>query len=128
MDQFREVTVKLIRKFLVLSALFMGFAGTAQAQVSCSSTQCTGPASEVMTSIFPRPSGGVLIDSAQTVAAVGCTGSSGGTNVLLEGSHTNYKETYAALLTALASDARIQLRVDTAQASCTLFFARILSN
>ncbi len=115
-------------KKLLIGAALLGGASTANAQVSCNgTTQCTGPATELMGSLFPRPTGGILIDSPSLVNALPCTGASGGANVLLPADHMNYRETYAALLTASVSGNDVQLRIDTGEAVCTLFFARIIN-
>ncbi|MFT5572295.1 MAG: hypothetical protein ACI9FR_001218 [Cryomorphaceae bacterium] len=113
-------------RFLTGVALFGMMMASANAQVACNSTQCTGPASELIESIFPRPEGGTLISAPAVPGAIGCTSSSGGTkNVLLPDTHPNYKETYAALLTASVAGNSVQLRVDTENlAECTLLFAR----
>lgn len=115
-------------KFLSGMALFGLMMASANAAISCNgTTQCTGPAPELIESLFPRPEGGILIKSTATINALPCTGASGGVNVLLAASHGNYKETYAALLTASVAGNDVQLRIDTAQAECTLYFARIIN-
>jgi hypothetical protein len=116
-------------KLLTGIALFGFMMAPASAQVVCTTTQCTGPAAELIESIFPRPEGGVLIAAPAVPPAIGCTSSSGGTkNVLLPEDHNNYKETYAALLTASVAENSVQLRIDDGNlGECTLLFARFLN-
>ncbi|MBX2847235.1 MAG: hypothetical protein KTR16_02855 [Acidiferrobacterales bacterium] len=118
-------------KFLAKAGVASVFALSSlavNAQVSCNgTTQCQGPATELMASLFPSPGGGVLINSPTVVNGLPCTGNSGGSNVLLPATHPNYNQTYATLLTASVAEKDVILRIDTNEATCTLFFARMIN-
>jgi hypothetical protein len=115
------------KKLLIGATVLLG-ASAANAAVTCNgTTQCQGPAAEIMVSLFPSPTGGILISSPSVVNGLPCTGASGGNNVLLPATHVNYNQTYATLLTASVAEKEVILRIDTAQAACTLFFARMIN-
>ncbi len=115
-------------KKLLISAALLSGASVANAQVTCNgATQCTGPASELIQGLFPLAAGGIAINSPATVNGLPCAGNTGPFNVLLPDTHANYRETYAALLTASVSGNDVQLRIDTNEANCVLQFARFLN-
>lgn len=116
------------KKLLIGAALLVG-ASTANAQVTCTTTQCTGPAAELIQGLFPSPDGGVQIQvAASSINSLTCTGVNGNPVIALPATHLNYNQTYATLLTASVAGNRIQLRADDSEATCTLFFARMFNN
>ena len=123
--------MKNVIKGLGLSAIMsVGLLGgaPANAAVTCSAAglNCVGPANEVITGIFPADAGFILLTVPQAPTGIGCTGSSGGANVKLEGSHGLFKETYAAVLTAAALNSNITLRVEAGGgAECVVAYVRI---
>ena len=116
-------------KKLLIGAALLGGASAASAEVVCNSTgnSCIGPATEMIQGLFPSPQGGILIESAPTVDGTICAGVNGNNVIFLPSTHLNYKETYAALLTASVSGNDVQLRMDDDEATCTLFFARFIN-
>ena len=115
------------KKLLVSATLLVGTSAANAAVVCNGTTQCQGPATEIMASLFPSPTGGILISSPAVVSGLPCSGASGGNNIILPASHANYNQTYATLLTASVSGNEVILRIDTAQQACTLFFARMIN-
>lgn len=119
-------TSKSLRVLLGIGVLAASSA--ASAQVSCNgSTQCSGPAVDVIGGLFPSPFGGILVESPDMVNGLPCNGAASGPNVLLPADHQNYKETYATLLTASVAEKDVVIRIDTSESECTVFYARMLN-
>lgn len=120
---------KLAKMALGLGFTLSAMAPAVQAQVTCNGTTfCEGPASELIGGLFPFDRSGtpeILIESRPTVDGTpGCIGAGGGPNVRLNDSAV-FRESYAALLTAVATDAVVTIRLDTTEAECTVGFVRL---
>jgi hypothetical protein len=115
-------------RFLTGVALFGMMMASANAAVTCNGLNfCEGPANELMPGIFPIAAGGIVINSPALVDGLPCEGAKGGINVFLPPEHLNYKEIYAAFLTASVAEKDVQIRIDTEEAECTVLFARFLN-
>lgn len=125
--------MKTVTGILAIGAI--AFSASAFAQVTCNgTTSCQGPANELIRSVFAAESGGqpiILINSPQTVAQLPCTGANGGDNVRLGSENAAFRETYATVLTAVASQANVVVRVTNASSNngtaCELQFVQLLT-
>lgn len=95
------------------------------AAVYCNgTTACEGPARELIKQVFPSNNADAvtLLRSPLLVAGLPCTGANGGANVRLEKGHRSFEETYALVLTTVAANETIVIRINTAEAVCTVAY------
>lgn len=90
----------------------------------CSATSCSGKGKDVLLSIYPNGSGNVYLQAPADRANLNC--------VLIEGhymtlkqSHPLFKEIYSTLLTGIAANKHMTIRIKTGSAGCEVSYVRM---
>lgn len=91
----------------------------------CTATGCIGYGAEAVASVYLGGSGDVNLEApAAQRANLNCT-LSGGVYMVLERAHPAFKESYAAVLLALASGRRLHVRTSEGSANCRVLYVRV---
>ena len=108
-----------IRALTCILGLSLCAWGTANA---CTATAC-GP--EMVGLLYTTASGLVYVQPSSSVAALSCTTVSG-TYIVLNPAAANFRELYAALLSAKISGSNVTIAMDVTQSTCTVGY--VLNN
>ena len=90
----------------------------------CSATGCVGYGSEAVSSVYVNGNGHIYLEApAAERANLNCT-PAGGAYMVLERTHASFKESYAAVLMAIASGRRLHVRIAEGSANCRVSYVR----
>lgn len=87
----------------LVAALMIGAFAPMTANAVCSVGMCEGIGEQVVRTVFLHPSGDIWLKAPADKAALRCTLVQGNYMILRQG-HALFKESYAAILTALATE------------------------
>lgn len=90
----------------------------------CTSTGCVGFGPEAVASVYLNNNGDVYLEAPSAQRAnLNCT-QAGGAYMVLERTHASFKESYAAVMMALASGWRLHVRIAEGSANCRVLYVR----
>jgi len=113
--------MKIIKVILLMS---LGIVSN-NAFSACNATSCSGVGNEALLSVYLNTSGNIYLQAPTGSEALGCT-LSDGIYMTLKSSHLLFKETYSTILTALAAQKKLIIRIVSGSSTCEVSYVRML--
>jgi hypothetical protein len=104
---------------LLISSLF-----SVNVFAACSAKACTGVGKDVLLSVYPNASGNIYLQAGQGRQNLDCNLVEGH-YMVLKANHPVFEAAYSTILTALASNKKLTVRITTGSPICEVSYVRM---
>lgn len=112
--------IKIFRLLILGLLICLNF----KAIAACSAIACTGKGKEVLLSIYPNSSGSIYLQGGAQRNNLNCTLREGH-YMTLKKTHANFDEIFSTLLTGIAMNKRMTIRIKTGSPDCEVSYVRM---